>query len=156
MAIWTDRIDIDVAAETCFERLTNLDTCDQWILQVKRIEKTVEGPLKIGDSWIETRQERSREHRMVITVFEQHGPADGNAPYIHAAGAAVMGGRSFYRFVVTPIDEQRCEVRLDAAIEVQGWFRNQFARLIVRMIQKSEKNLLPRLKAFCELPVEAV
>ncbi len=150
MAVWIDRIEIDAPAKHCYERLIDLDTCDQWILQVKEIEKTFEAPIKVGDSWIETRQERGRFHRMAITLFEQHGPEQGDAPYIHAAGADVMGGRSFYRFVVTPLDDKRCEVRLEGVFEVSGWFKQQFARLIIRMMQKSEKELLPRLKTFCE------
>ena len=152
MAIWTDRIEIDASAAHCFAVMSDIDTCGEWITQVKKIEKQYEGPIKVGDQWMETRTEGKgkREHRMAITLFEQHGPDQGEPPYIHAAGANVMGGRSFYRFTATPIDDNRCEIQLDATFEVTGWIKRQFAKLIVRMMQKSEKDLLSRLKTYCE------
>jgi|GEM_PF-1225836 carbon monoxide dehydrogenase subunit G len=152
MAIWTDRIEIDASAAHCFAVLSDIDTCGVWITQVKQIEKQYEGPIKVGDQWLETRTEGKgkREHRMAITLFEQHGPDHGAPPYIHTAGADVMGGRSFYRFIVTPTTNNQCTVTLEAAFEVKGWLKQQFAKLIVRMMQKTEKDLLSRLKAHCE------
>lgn len=152
MAIWTDCIEIDASAAHCFAVLTDIDTCGEWMTQVKKIEKQYEGPIKVGDQWLETRTEGKgkREHCMAITLFEHQGPEQGLPPYTHTAGAHVMGGRSYYRFVTTPIDDNRCEVRLDAVFEVKGWFKQQFAKLIVRMMQKSERGLLSRLKAHCE------
>ena len=87
---------------------------------------------------------------MEITVFECHGPAQGDPPYVHCAGANMDSMKSYYRFVFDDADSGRSTVRLEARVEPKNWWSALLARVMVHLMRRSERDLLQRLKAYCE------
>lgn len=150
---WDDQIQVSASAEHCYQKAVDLDQCQQWIPQVQAIEKLYDGDFGVGSQWRETRKEGKRVHTMTLTVFESHSPKQGEAPYIHCAGADMGSMKSYYRFIFQPIADEQCLIKLEARVEPKNFFIKLLSKLMVKMMRKSEQGLMQRLKVFCEQPV---
>ena len=147
---WDDSIEVNASAAHCYNKAVDLDNCQQWIPQVQSIEKLYSGEITTGSQWIETRKEGKRVHTMTLEVFESHSPEQGEPPYIHCAGADLSSMKSYYRFRFEAAGTDRCTITLEARVEPKNFMLKLMGRLIVKMMRKSEADLLARLKAFCE------
>jgi hypothetical protein len=87
---------------------------------------------------------------MTLEVFESHSPAQGEAPYVHCAGADMNSMKSFYRFVFEDMGNDQCRVRLEARVEPKNFFMKLMSGMMVKFMKKSEAGLMERLKSFCE------
>lgn len=146
---WDDEIDIMVDAKQAFTVASDLSQAKDWIPAIDHIEPKFEGRLQTGDKWIETRTEGKRQHTMELTAFEV-SPPEAEAPYVHCAGANVSGMKSYYRFIFEPIGVERCRVRLQARVETTSFFKKLMARIMVKMMQRSDADLLVHLKDHLE------
>jgi hypothetical protein len=150
MVGWDDEIQVNASAAACYEKAVDLDQCHQWIPQIQGIEKLYQGEITKGSQWKETRKEGKRVHTMTLEVFESHAPSEGDAPYIHCAGADMNSMKSYYRFVFEDTGVEQCKVRLEARVEPKNFFMKLMSKMMIKFMKKSETGLLERLKAFCE------
>lgn len=150
MVGWDDEILVNASAEHCYSKAVDLDQCQQWIPQVQAIEKLYEGEITTGSQWRETRKEGKRVHTMTLEVFESHAPAQGNAPYVHCAGANMSSMKSYYRFIFEQAGAQQCKIRLEARVEAKSFMMKLMSKMMVKFMKKSEAGLMQRLKTFCE------
>ncbi|WP_119393673.1 SRPBCC family protein [Salinibius halmophilus] len=146
---WDDEIDINVDAKVAFAAACDLSQAKDWVPAIDHIEPKFEGRLQTGDKWIETRTEGKRQHTMELTAFEV-SPPYAEPPYVHCAGANVSGMKSYYRFIFEPIGVERCRVRLQARVETESFIKKLVARVMVKVMQRSDANLLEQLKDYLE------
>ena len=147
---WNESIVVNASPEHCYKKAVDLDNCKQWIPQVEHIEKLYSGELTLGSQWNETRREGKRLHTMLLEVFESHSPKDGQAPYVHCAGAEMDSMKSYYRFRFEATGKDQCTVVLEARIEPKTLMMRLMSRVLLKFMRKSEAGLLERLKSFCE------
>jgi carbon monoxide dehydrogenase subunit G len=138
-----------VSQEKAFKGLLDLDSANQWMKGLVRIERMDEGPLQVGSEWKETRKMFGKEASEHFEVAELNDP---EKIVLRCDGTKGTTGKGEFVFTykLTPTDDDQTEVTMDGEIRGLTGFSKFFGKMMAGTFKKACAKDMDSLKTYLE------